>query len=272
MDNIKNKAEISVIIPCYNSQKTICRAFKSIENQTLFPLEVIIVDDASTDNSIDLLQKIKQTSAINIKLIHLPSNKGAANARNVGWGESTQKYIAFLDADDAWHPMKLEVQYKYMQNNPEISMTGHDYKVVSDISNLNWHIYSKCINQVNKNMMLLRNPFVTPSVMIKREVNLRFEGKKRYMEDYLLWLQVAFEDYKIVKLDIPLVALFKPNYGHAGLSSHLWAMEKAELDIYYHLFNQNKIGFLKFLFLLVFSLIKFIKRLLVVHVRKLVNA
>jgi glycosyltransferase involved in cell wall biosynthesis len=266
------KAEVSVVIPCYNSEKTIIRAINSIKAQTLSPYEVIIVDDASQDNSVYVVNEFKEKCLLNIQLITLIDNKGAANARNVGWNASTQKYIAFLDADDAWHPNKLEVQYNYMQNNPDIALSGHESVVVSDSADLDWNLPSMNCREVKKNKMLLSNHFVTPSVMLKREIYLRFDAKKRYMEDYLLWLQIAFEPYKIVKLNSPLVALFKPMYGESGLSSNMWAMEKAELFNYFLFFQQNKIGVFRTLFLLTFSIIKFFKRLLVVRLRKVLNA
>ena len=99
---------VSVVIPCFRCTGTIERAVASVAAQTRRPAEVILVDDASGDDTQKLLQKLSQHFEPGwIKLVFLEQNVGAASARNAGWDQATQTYVAFLDADDAWHPKKI---------------------------------------------------------------------------------------------------------------------------------------------------------------------
>jgi teichuronic acid biosynthesis glycosyltransferase TuaG len=126
-------ASISVIIPCYRCSETIERAVDSIAQQTLLPSEVFLIEDASNDNGktlqfLYLLQK-KFQDKFKIEVIPLATNSGPGTARNAGWDKATSRYIAFLDADDAWHPQKLEMQFNWMEAHPEVSLTGHLTKI-----------------------------------------------------------------------------------------------------------------------------------------------
>ena len=98
---------VSVIIPIYNRENTIERAVKSVLEQTYSNLEVILVDDGSKDNTLDILSKIKDNR---VKVLCHGSNKGGSAARNTGLKVATGDYIAFLDSDDEWLPQKLELQ------------------------------------------------------------------------------------------------------------------------------------------------------------------
>jgi hypothetical protein len=84
----------------------------------------------------------------------------------------------------------------------------------------------------------------------------------------LLWLEIVNMKMPVVKLCIELVAVYKPMYGDSGLSSNLWLMEEAELSNYKYLYNQGKIIFYQYIFLQLYSIIKFIRRLLIVHVKR----
>lgn len=128
--NNKDYAYISVIIPCYNSSKTIERAIESVINQTLLPKEIIVVDDCSNDNTLELLNNFKKKNLkFNIVILSLEKNVGAASARNRAWDIAKYDFIAFLDSDDSWHNKKLEIQYNFMINNPQIVLTGHNCEI-----------------------------------------------------------------------------------------------------------------------------------------------
>ena len=102
MDNIGN---ISVVIPTYNRRQTIGRSIDSVLNQTLFPSEIIVVDDGSTDGTSDYIQ----SNFPSIKLLSQP-NKGVSAARNMGIKSADANWIALLDSDDEWFSQKLEKQ------------------------------------------------------------------------------------------------------------------------------------------------------------------
>jgi len=110
MSNVK----VSVIIPAYNAEKYIEKSINSILNQTYKSFEIIIVDDGSTDSTIQLLQKYSK----DIRLIK-QKNAGASAARNTAINVAHGEYISFLDADDIWHPLKLEIQCREMEKHPD---------------------------------------------------------------------------------------------------------------------------------------------------------
>ena len=105
--------KVSVIIPLYNEEKYITTCVESVINQTYKNIEIIVVDDKSTDNSLKVLEKIKDKR---LKIIKLPENKGVANARNKGVEAATGSYLCFLDSDDFWDKYKIEKQIKYIKN------------------------------------------------------------------------------------------------------------------------------------------------------------
>lgn len=103
---------ISVIIPNYNYGHYLADALDAIEQQSYPPQEIIVIDNGSTDHSLEVLQPYKQR----IQYLALPSNLGASYARNVGATLATCEYLAFLDADDLWLPNKLEAQINILKN------------------------------------------------------------------------------------------------------------------------------------------------------------
>jgi glycosyltransferase involved in cell wall biosynthesis len=117
---------VSIITPSYNSKKYISETINSIINQTYTNWEMIIVDDCSSDNSVELVQLFVEKDP-RISLIKLTENSGVAIARNRAIEAAQGRYIAFLDSDDLWLPNKLEKQLSFMQkNNYPFSYTAYD--------------------------------------------------------------------------------------------------------------------------------------------------
>lgn len=106
-------AEVSVIIPCHNAAGVIGRALASVQAQTLTDWEAIVVDDGSTDASLDALAPYRADPRI--RVIRLPGNRGAGPARNAGIDGARGRWLAFLDADDEWLPEKLARQTAFLQ-------------------------------------------------------------------------------------------------------------------------------------------------------------
>jgi glycosyltransferase involved in cell wall biosynthesis len=257
-------APVSVVIPCFRCAATIERAIASVAQQTQKPTEIILVEDGSDDDTLAVLRALAEPYSNWIKIIALPENKGVATARNVGWTAATQPYIAFLDADDAWHPQKTEIQTTYMNAHPEVMLCGHGHRVIKSNAALpDWQVLACKEQRIPKWSWLLSNKFVTPSVMIRRDVYQRFEQNQRYMEDYGLWLGFVCSGYGVIKLSVELVAIYKNPFGVSGLSAQLWAMEQGELSNYLHLYNENYINLAQWLALSVYSLLKFGRRLVI---------
>ena len=219
---------ISVIIPAYNAEKTIRRALNSVENQTMLPNEVIVIDDCSSDQTNRIIREYMSESKLNIRHEIQAANAGAGSARNAGWLVASEKYVAFLDADDMWHPKKLEIQFNAMQNSDDCSMSCH-YRNVTDLENWSEVQFDASVQRLfTFKDFLIRNRCATPSVMVKREITARFHPGKRYAEDYLLWLQISALYGPVLFIDLPLVHCSNSIYGGPGLSGDLKQMHKGE--------------------------------------------
>lgn len=123
--------DISVVIPCYNGEKFLEDAVKSINQQTYLPQEIIIVNDGSTDCSVDIIERLKNSSQVKIKSID-QVNCGVSSARNVGIATASCEWIAFLDVDDIWLPTMLETKVKFAQiHNMKSGLICSNYYVDS---------------------------------------------------------------------------------------------------------------------------------------------
>lgn len=265
-------APVSVVIPSYCCSKTIGRALASVAAQTMLPHEVLLVEDSSPDGgkTLEALHCLatRYGDIFEVKIIAMKENAGAASARNAGWAIATQPYIAFLDSDDAWHPHKIEYQYEYMRAHPGVALCGHSYRISRDseeYTNLSW---SASVEHIGPLRLLLSNPFVTPSVMVKSGIPFRFMSGQRYTDDHLLWMEIVLAGLSVVRMSAPLALIHKALYGEAGLSSHMWAMEKSELRNYWHLHETGRIGLLMTMALMVFSLAKYVRRLVIMGGRR----
>jgi glycosyltransferase involved in cell wall biosynthesis len=255
---------ISVVIPCYRCGGTIERAIASIAAQTMRPAEVILVDDDSGDKTVGILQNLaRRFDADWIKLVLLKKNVGAGSARNAGWAVATQPYIAFLDADDAWHFRKIEIQYGYMSAHPEVALCGHGFRLLKQGALPYWAVVGDPAYPIEKWPMLLSNRFVTPSVMIRRDIGHRFMDKQRYMEDHMLWLRIVCSGERVVKLPAALAAIYKDPFGVTGLSSRVWLMERSDLGNYRRIYRDGSINLWQMSALVVFSLLKYARRMLI---------
>lgn len=117
----------TVIIPLYNKEKYIENAIKSIINQTFTDFELLIINDCSTDKSVEIASKFLSEK---VHLIHHEKNSGLAATRNTGIKKATSNYVTFLDADDLWKPHFLEKIFHLIQNFPEARIFGTNYEEV----------------------------------------------------------------------------------------------------------------------------------------------
>jgi len=260
-------APVTVVVPCYRCAATIERAVASVVAQTQRPAELILVDDASGDGTVQVLQSLRERHGHWITVVEQAVNGGAASARNTGWDRATQPYVAFLDADDAWHPQKVEIQYAYMVQHPEVAVSGHLCRQLPATSTTppGWPVRVGRANRLTWRALLVHHAFVTPSAMLRRDMPFRFASGQRYMEDQRLWLEIVGGALQVVKLDAELAAIYKPGYGVSGLSADLWRMEQGELANYRYFFHQGKISPPLLAVLYGYSLLKYVRRLLIVH-------
>jgi glycosyltransferase involved in cell wall biosynthesis len=253
---------ISVIVPAYNAAATLPRAFSSVVAQTRLPAEIILVDDASPDSTWDIIQQLcAEYPDQPIKTARMAENGGPAAARNAGWAMASQEFVAFLDADDTWHSRKLELQHRWLVDNPEVVLCGHRCVVKNDDAPIpDPPAGDMRVRFYGVTSFLIGNRLSTPSVMLRRRVSERFMNGKRCSEDFLLWVQIVANHGPAAFIDLPLAFLFKPRYGATGLSGDLWRMYRGELDSYGRLRRDNIMGFTSWLIVVAWSWAKFVQR------------
>lgn len=180
-------ALVSVVMPLYNAANTLDKSVSSVLEQTYPYLELIIVDDCSTDDGVDRVLKLT-TKDKRIRLIQLKKNGGAGVARNTAINAANGRYIAFLDADDMWFKDKLEVQLKaFKETDSALICSGY------------WIVDAEYNHLGEKNAQ----PYITYNDLLKRNVigcltaiyDVKKTGKVfmpeiRKRQDYALWLTI----------------------------------------------------------------------------------
>lgn len=129
------KEKVSVLIPTYNVERFVEKAVRSIMQQTYTNLEIIIVDDCSTDNTFTILEKLAKEDN-RIKLYKNEVNKKIAETLNFALAQATGKYIARMDGDDYSYPKRIEILHNYLQKNQEIKLVGSNIFLVDDKDNI----------------------------------------------------------------------------------------------------------------------------------------
>lgn len=269
---MKATAPVSAVIPCFRCARTLERAVASVAAQTVLPVELILVDDGSGDETRSFMTQLQSRCNPGwIRLVMLDTNAGAASARNAGWDQAGGEYVAFLDADDAWHPRKIELQYKFMASAPDVVVAGHGHVQVDGLQAEAGEIGEVEFHRVSPRYVLLKNPFVTPSLMVRRDMELRFLAGRRHMEDHYFLMQVSSAGFSVVKARAPLAFIFKPIFGDSGLSGDLMQMQRSELENYRLLGRSGKISPLAVILLKTYSWLKFFRRYAIVWTRGLLK-
>lgn len=187
MDEIMENELISIIMPAYNCAGCIGKTIQNIIEQTYSNWELIIVDDCSTDGTIDIITSFRDTR---IRLCRNEKNMGAAVSRNKALREAKGRYIAFQDSDDLWEPNKLEIQLKYMKKN-HYSFTYTDYRIITP-KGVPLSYICTGPNKVNKRKIYNYCYFSTITVMYDKKIVglIQIEDVKKN-NDYAMWLQAA---------------------------------------------------------------------------------
>lgn len=177
---------ISIIMPAYNSAKYIRNAIKSVQRQTYDNWELIIVDDCSSDNTVEIIEELDEKR---IRLFVNEKNSGAAISRNRALREAKGRWIAFLDSDDIWENTKLEEQLNFMKTKG-YAFTYTDYRIQLNDKWLPYVCTSP--NKINKRKMYNYCYFSTITVMYDQtKVGLiQIEDLKKN-NDYAMWLKAV---------------------------------------------------------------------------------
>ncbi|MGL5237284.1 MAG: glycosyltransferase family 2 protein [Plesiomonas shigelloides] len=198
--------KVSVIIPCFNSAKTIEKTVYSVLNQSHSNVEVIIVDDCSNDNTISIVNGIMEKHS-NVFLISTLENTGApALPRNIGIGCSTGDYICFLDSDDIWYGDKLKFQVEFMESN-NVSFSYLPYDI--SFNGVVQETYYPPL-KINHSSLLRLNVIGCLTTMFKAELIRDKEFSSVKLEDYDFWLKVLLEvDYAYCASNVSLACYSK---------------------------------------------------------------
>ena len=192
---------ITVVMPNYNGHRFVEQAIDSVLLQTYQNFELLVVDDCSQDDSLQLIKK-KAQSDKRIRVIVLETNAGVANARNVGIRKANGKYVALLDNDDLWTEDKLERQLAIADKGADIVYSSYDF-----IDEQNNEIRKPFIvpKQTNFNKMLASSVIGCSTSFIKTELMQAHPfNPEFYHEDYVLWMELlrvcptAYGDEKVL--------------------------------------------------------------------------
>ena len=269
---------VSVIIPYFNSASTIIRAVESVATQTFTDFEIILVDDGSSDNTHTIVDNyIKRHDGIYFKHYH-QENAGPAEARNLGISKANAKYIAFLDSDDSWVRNKLEIQMKLLAEN-NIDMLGSNINIVETNGKIIRKYYiKKQLEYVSFCKLLFKHYFCIPSVVVRKKVLNDiggFPARQKYAEDTMLFARITRKYKSAVSNDF-LVNVYKPLFGESGLSGNLKETNKYVLKNFKVLRRENanstkKIGLFLYVLVLLFSHLKYFRKIHISFLRKVFN-
>lgn len=189
---------VSIIMPAYNAEKFIKQAIISVQNQTVKNWELLVIDDCSTDSTIEIVEKIRSKDS-RIKLFKNKENLGSAKTRNYGFEFARGKYTALLDSDDYWYPSKLEKQIQQLEKEAA-DLVYCSYAIVDKNR-------KKCCkdfivpNTANVQTILIKSVVSCSTALMKTEIvkEHHFE-EKFYHEDYVYWLELLQSGVKAVGL------------------------------------------------------------------------
>ncbi len=195
-----NPPLISVIMPVYNAEKYLDESISSILNQSFNDFEFIIINDSSKDKSSKVINKYKRADK-RIILLNNSKNLGVAKSRNKGMKIAKGKYIATFDADDISLPKRLEIQYNYLERHPEIFLIGGS-AVIIDENGKKLGVFKKFDNYKKiRKKLLVSNPIVNSSVMMRNSENLFYRDKFDGADEYDLFLRLLSNNKKITNLE-----------------------------------------------------------------------
>ncbi|NLM03434.1 MAG: glycosyltransferase [Clostridiales bacterium] len=208
---------VSAVIPCYNCQNFISKTIESLINQTIKPQEIILVNDASTDNTLEILKQIKEQYPNIAEIINLEKNKGASHARNHGVKNAKGQYILFMDSDDIAEPTLIEGLVNRLD---KLNSRAENKYILCYSAYLQIDEKNKQISNIARGIQVepeeilgyefVRNYIISTSgVLVKKDYFIKaggFNEKIRYSEDWDLWLRLtqlggfAYVDEPLIKI------------------------------------------------------------------------
>ena len=184
---MEEKVIVSIIMPSYKSERYISEAITSVLNQSYNNWELLIIDDASPDNSNNIINKFVDNDN-RVKLIKLKHNSGPAIARNKAIKIARGRYIAFLDSDDIWQPSKLEEQIKFMENN-NLAFAFSAYDVIN-VNSIQVGSFYPPIKITYNDMLKTSSIGCLTAIYDTETLGKLFMPEIYQKQDYGLWLEI----------------------------------------------------------------------------------
>lgn len=202
---------ISVVMPVYNREPLLPRSVESILGQSFGDFEFIIVDDGSTDGSVEVLQRYARQDS-RIRLLGLPVNCGQSMARAVGHNAAGGRYIAVMDSDDFAVPHRFERQYAFMESNPEITLAGAQAVKVMPERRINMEMVQDDA-QIKALLIHVDSAFVHPTVIMRREFlhrhHLNYASERRGDDDYEFYNRLVAAGARFANMSDPLLEYYR---------------------------------------------------------------
>lgn len=229
-----NNIMISIITTVKNGEAFIIETLQSVNNQTFQNFEHIIVDDGSTDKTVSIVQNYqKENPSYKIRLFQ-PGSLGRGKALIYAASKAKADWIAIIDADDLWHPQKLEIQYKYISEN-NIDVLATSSGLFSKKGELNFENIDKPgkIQYFNIHDMLKSNKISHSSVLIKKEL-CDYDENRKSQFDLELWLRFASKNKIICKINAPLnFHRIHYNQSFEGKNKFYYRLRSFRINAYY---------------------------------------
>lgn len=185
---------VSIVTACYNSEKYISKTIKSVLNQTYQNWELLLVDDCSSDNTMSILKEFQKADG-RIRVLGLKKNSGAAISRNKAIEEAKGRFIAFLDSDDKWLPLKLEKQIDFMLKNG-YHFTHTAYECVDDKGLLMNKTITPQQELTYKDLLYSNQIGCLTAIYDQGKLGKMYMPLLRKRQDYGLWLKILKTEKK----------------------------------------------------------------------------
>lgn len=262
---------ISVIIPVYNSQDTIELALKSILAQTQGRFEIILINDGSTDATKAIIESFVIHNKAHKILVYNRENFGVSISRNFGLKKASGSLIAFLDSDDAWHPEKIAKQLEILSADASIDLLGTNRDGQEFKRFFSFKISE--LMKISPKLLLYKNFFMTSSLIFKKSIIDKvgyFNEHMNHSEDWEYCIRIA-QHFNVHLYNKSMVHSIsgKAMFGESGLSANLVKMQYGELSNLRLGYRLGVVSFFEYLFLNLYSILKFVRRVLISILRKL---
>jgi glycosyltransferase involved in cell wall biosynthesis len=243
---------ISVLIPLYNRRDYVIYAIESVQKQTVQPLEIIVVDDGSTDEGPSLVKEYSQKNGLNILLIRNEANKGVSGSRNTGVCFAKGDYIAYLDSDDVWLPEHLKrLSDCVSRTEAQIVCSDFSFFGIKELCEFNITFFKRLKKRMLKNgfEQLGEKEFLSDHRLLEAALtggfslriqgslihksvfwdsNVWFDEKLSFLEDHQFYLEAAYKRVSMAYSDEigVMIRKFRDDTHYDKIESHRYRMEK----------------------------------------------